>query len=79
MLRQSMEPDLLIEVFVSLLFERRIILRSNSLGTLTDVCSALESLLFPFKVTLSIFFYIFSKKAHCCSGKVSTLFLFTLN
>jgi len=49
MLRQSMSPGLLIDVFVSLLFERRIILRSNSLGTLTDVCSALESLLFPFK------------------------------
>lgn len=40
------------ELFVSLLFERRIILRSTSLGTLTDVCSAIESLLYPFKVSL---------------------------
>ena len=49
-LKTYKSPGLLIDVFVSLLFERRIILRSNSLGTLTDVCSALESLLFPFKV-----------------------------
>jgi len=49
MLKKSMDPLLLIELFVSLLFERRIILRSSSLGTLTDVCSAIESLLYPFK------------------------------
>ena len=52
MLKNSMDPLLLIELFVSLLFERRIILRSTSLGTLTDVCSAIESLLYPFKVSV---------------------------
>ena len=54
-----MDPLLLIELFVSLLFERRIILRSSSLGTLTDVCSAIESLLYPFKVTSTFTTFIY--------------------
>lgn len=50
-LRSSLTPKLLIEIWVALLFERRVIFKSTSLSTLTDTTSALEELLYPFKWT----------------------------
>jgi hypothetical protein len=49
-LRSSLTPKLLIDIWVALLLERRVIFKSTSLSTLTDTVSALEELLYPFKV-----------------------------
>lgn len=51
MIVSSMNPKLLIDVWISLLLERRIILTSTSLASLTDTAAALEELLLPFKWT----------------------------
>ena len=49
-LRSTLTPKLLTEIWTALLWERRVILKSKSLATLTDVTAALEELLYPFKV-----------------------------
>lgn len=48
-LRSALTARLLTEVWCALLWERRVILKSKSLATLTDVTAAIEELLYPFK------------------------------
>ena len=64
-LRSTLTPKLLVEVWLSLLWERQVILKSKSLATLTDITAAIEELLYPFKVKIFIncvIFQIFAKR-----------------